>query len=160
MLIEDEIIEIEKIGERDTIDINVSGDRLFLANGILTHNSAVNETDINHSHIAGGLGKINTSDVSISIIFTESMKEVGDIVFKFTKTRNSDGVGKRVLLKWNAKYLRITDASKDDSIEQSKLKKEKPDVETEIDAVIKSEKVKREYTHPVATGGVMDLMDF
>jgi intein/homing endonuclease len=35
----DEILSIDPIGEMDTIDIEVSGDHLFYANGILTHNS-------------------------------------------------------------------------------------------------------------------------
>lgn len=39
MLFNDEIIEIEELDERDTIDIMVDGNHLFYANDILVHNS-------------------------------------------------------------------------------------------------------------------------
>ncbi len=39
MEFKDKIVSIECIGEMDTVDIEVSGDHLFYANDILTHNS-------------------------------------------------------------------------------------------------------------------------
>lgn len=39
-MILDEIVSIKKVGIRKTIDISVTGNSLFLCNGILTHNSA------------------------------------------------------------------------------------------------------------------------
>jgi len=69
---------------------------------------AVNQTDLNHSHIAGGISKINTTDVYVSIIMTDAMRASGEIAFMFLKTRSSDGVGKTIYLKWNGSSLRIT----------------------------------------------------
>ena len=69
---------------------------------------AVNQTDLNHSHIAGGISKINTTDVYVSIIMTDAMRASGEIAFMFLKTRSSDGVGKTAYLKWNGSTLRIT----------------------------------------------------
>lgn len=39
-MILDEIVSIVRVGIKKTIDIEVSGDKLFYCNGILTHNSA------------------------------------------------------------------------------------------------------------------------
>jgi archaellum biogenesis ATPase FlaH len=70
---------------------------------------AVNAAQHNHSHIAGGISKINICDVYISIKFTETMRLQNEIFFSLQKTRNSDGVGKGVFLKWDPKRLRIID---------------------------------------------------
>lgn len=70
---------------------------------------AVDTLDHNHSHIAGGISKINICDTFWSIILTDIMKAKGECMFKLQKTRNSDGVGKTIHLKWDAKYLRIRD---------------------------------------------------
>ena len=44
VIIEDEIISIECIGEQELIDIEVGGDNLFFANDILTHNSGYDKS--------------------------------------------------------------------------------------------------------------------
>jgi archaellum biogenesis ATPase FlaH len=63
--------------------------------------------DHDHSQIAGGISKINIADVYLSIIMTPNMRSLGQIVFVLLKTRNSDGVGSQIHLKWDGKYLRI-----------------------------------------------------
>ena len=70
---------------------------------------AVGQTDLNHSHIAGGISKVNTTDVYVSIIMNEAMRQQGTIAMQFLKTRSSDGVGKTIYLKWHNTTLRITD---------------------------------------------------
>lgn len=70
--------------------------------------SAIDAQELNQGHIAGGLTKVNTVDVYASIILTPTMKASGEIGFSFLKTRNSDGVGKTIFLKWDNKRLRIT----------------------------------------------------
>lgn len=107
--IDDEIVSIECIGEQETIDINVSGNKLFYANDLLTHNSAVEEMEYDHSHIAGGISKINTADNVIGIFTSMAMKERGRYQIQFMKTRSSSGVGQFVELKFNPDTLRITD---------------------------------------------------
>jgi hypothetical protein len=109
----DEIESIEYVGEQETIDINVSGNRLFYANGILTHNSAVEEIEFDHSHISGGLSKIMTADNVIGIFTSRAMKERGRYQIQFMKTRNSAGVGQKVDLEFNLDTLRITDAGEE-----------------------------------------------
>jgi hypothetical protein len=112
--IEDEIVSIECIGEQETIDINVSGNRLFYANDILTHNSAVEEIEYDHSHIAGGISKINTADNVIGIFTSNAMRENGRYQVQFMKTRSSSGVGSKVDLAFDVDTLRISDLEETD----------------------------------------------
>lgn len=63
--------------------------------------------DHDHSQIAGGISKINVADVYWSIIMTDEMRNIGEIVFVLLKTRNSDGVGSQIHLKWDGKFLQI-----------------------------------------------------
>jgi hypothetical protein len=107
--IDDEIVEIEYLGEQDTIDINVSGNRLFYANGILTHNSAQEEVEFNHAHISGGISKINTSDNFIGIYTSRAMRERGKYQLQLLKTRNSNGVGQKIDLDFDLNTLKVTD---------------------------------------------------
>lgn len=79
--------------------------------------SAVDAQELNHSHIAGGISKINTVDWYLSIIMNPTMKAAGEIGFAFLKTRSSDGVGKTVYLQWDNKTLRIRNLPKDEDID-------------------------------------------
>ena len=85
---------------------------LILVTASQQNRSAIGVDDINQSHIAGGLGKINITDNHISIVSNDAMKARGEIAFKLIKTRSSDGVNKYVNLNWNNKTLRITDGLK------------------------------------------------
>lgn len=110
---EDEIVSIEYSGEEDTIDINVTGNRLFYANDILTHNSAVDEIEFDHSHISGGMSKIMTADNVIGIFTSRHMREKGQYQIQLMKTRNSSGVGQKIDLSFNVDTLRISDDGDD-----------------------------------------------
>ena len=89
---------------------NIANDyNAFMITASQQNRGAVNQTDLNHSHIAGGISKINTTDVYVSIIMNDAMRAAGEIAFMFLKTRSSDGVGKTVYLTWNGATLRITD---------------------------------------------------
>lgn len=110
MLIEDEIVEIIEVGEMELMDIEVDQDHLFLANGILTHNSAVTaQGEFDHSHIAGGISKINTSDNLITLYAPSHMKEKGEYDLILQKTRSSASVGQRIKLRYDPGCMRITD---------------------------------------------------
>ena len=93
--------------------------------------AAVGEVDIDHSHIAGGISKIDTCDLAISIIFTDSMKAAGEIAFQLIKTRNSDGVGKNVNLKWVGKFLRIKDPDDIDNAVRYKHDRAQPKLQVD-----------------------------
>ena len=108
-LLEDEIVSIEPVGYEDTIDIETDGNHLFFANNILTHNSAVSQDDLDHSHIAGGISKINTADLVLGIIATDAMREKGVYELQVLKTRNSSGTGRKVRLKFLSECMTIKD---------------------------------------------------
>lgn len=80
--------------------------------------SAIDATEMNQSHIAGGLTKVNTVDIYASIILTPAMKAAGEIGFAFLKTRNSDGAGKTIWLRWDNNTLRIKNPIKQEKIDE------------------------------------------
>ena len=71
--------------------------------------SAVEEIEFDHSHISGGISKINTADNVFGIFTSRSMREKGRYVLQLMKTRSSAGVGMKVELEFNIESLRITD---------------------------------------------------
>ena len=72
--------------------------------------SAVEEIEFDHSHIAGGLSKINTADNVFGIFTSRAMRERGRYQLQLMKTRSSSGVGQKIDLEFNVESLRITDA--------------------------------------------------
>lgn len=76
--------------------------------------SAVDEVEFDHSHIAGGISKINTADNLIGIFSSKAMRERGRVQIQFMKTRSSSGVGQKLDLKFNVQSLRITDLDEDE----------------------------------------------
>src|SRR6056300_324228 len=71
--------------------------------------SAVEEVEFDHSHIAGGLSKINTADNVFGIFTSRAMRERGRYQIQLMKTRSSSGVGQKVELEFDMESLRITD---------------------------------------------------
>jgi hypothetical protein len=71
--------------------------------------SAVEEIEFDHSHISGGISKINTADNVFGIFTSRSMRERGQYQIQLMKTRSSSGVGQKVELAFNVDTLRITD---------------------------------------------------
>ena len=80
--------------------------------------SAVEEIEFDHSHISGGLSKIQTADNVIGIFTSRAMKERGRYQIQFMKTRSSSGVGQKVDLEFNVETLRISDLGDEDSAPQ------------------------------------------
>jgi len=80
--------------------------------------AAIKTDDIDQSNIAGGISKINTCDNLIAIIQTEAMKAAGEYMLKIVKSRNSNGVGKIVMLRWDHVSLRVRDF---DDMSQDKI---------------------------------------
>jgi len=71
--------------------------------------SAVEEIEFDHSHISGGISKINTADNVFGIFTSRSMRERGLYQIQLMKTRSSSGVGQKIELKFDTETLRITD---------------------------------------------------
>jgi hypothetical protein len=75
--------------------------------------TAVDEIEFDHSHISGGISKINTADNVFGIFTSRSMKERGLYQLQLMKTRSSSGVGQKIELAYNVDTLRITDLDPD-----------------------------------------------
>ena len=75
---------------------------------------AVEEIEFDHSHISGGLSKIQTADNVFGIFTSRAMRERGRYQIQLMKTRSSSGVGQKVDLEFNLDSLRISDLPEDE----------------------------------------------
>jgi archaellum biogenesis ATPase FlaH len=75
--------------------------------------AAVEEVEFDHSHISGGLSKIQTADNVIGIFTSRAMRERGRYQIQLMKTRSSSGVGQKLDLDFNIDTLRISDLPED-----------------------------------------------
>jgi hypothetical protein len=87
--------------------------QLLFATASQLNRSAVEEIEFDHSHISGGLSKIQTADNVIGIFTSQAMRERGRYQVQFMKTRSSSGVGQKVDLEFDREGLRITDLEED-----------------------------------------------
>jgi KaiC/GvpD/RAD55 family RecA-like ATPase len=93
---------------------NFAGEGNYLfATASQLNRGAVDEIEFDHSHIAGGISKIQTADNVIAIFSSRIMRERGRTQVQFMKTRSSSGVGQKVELEFNIDTLRIEDLSED-----------------------------------------------
>lgn len=76
--------------------------------------SSVEEIEFDHSHISGGISKINTADNLIGIFTSRAMRERGRYQIQLMKTRSSSGVGMKVDLGFDVDTLRIFDIGEED----------------------------------------------
>lgn len=81
--------------------------------------AAVEEVEFDHSHISGGLSKIQTADNVIGIFTSRAMRERGRYQIQLMKTRSSSGVGQKLDLDFNIETLRITDLPEDQQESES-----------------------------------------
>jgi hypothetical protein len=71
---------------------------------------AVDEIEFDHSHISGGISKINTADNVFGIFTSRAMRERGRYQIQCMKSRSSTGVGMKVDLDYNIDTMRISDS--------------------------------------------------
>lgn len=79
-----------------------------IASASQQNRGAVDQTYINQSHVAGGLSKVNTADIWISILANKAQRAASECAFQFLKTRSSEGEGEVVYMQWT-KNIRIKD---------------------------------------------------
>jgi len=75
--------------------------------------SAVGEQELDHSHIAGGLTKIQTCDSAMALFKYPSRAD--QYVVQFLKTRSSSGLGKKIKLTFDEDTLIITDGPEEEN---------------------------------------------
>jgi KaiC/GvpD/RAD55 family RecA-like ATPase len=93
---------------------------------------AVEEVEYDHSHISGGISKINTADNVFGIFTSRAMRERGRYQLQLMKTRSSSGVGQKVELEFDIESLRIRDLAEDQDYQE--FKKRAPSIYESIKA--------------------------
>jgi replicative DNA helicase len=94
--------------------------------------SAVEEIEFDHSHISGGISKINTADNVFGIFTSRAMRERGKYQIQCMKSRSSTGVGQKIDLEYNIETMRITDLAEDEQYQE--FKKRAPSIYESIKA--------------------------
>ena len=87
---------------------------ILLVTASQLNRSAVEEIEFDHSHISGGISKINTADNVFGIFTSRAMKERGKYQIQCMKSRSSTGVGQKIDLEYNMETMRITDPGEQD----------------------------------------------
>ena len=116
--------------------------------------AAVEEIEFDHSHISGGLSKIQTADNVIGIFTSRAMKERGRYQIQFMKTRSSSGVGQKVDLEFNVETLRIADLYEDDDNSSFKQQQANP-----INTLKRTSVVSTSSSVDPDTGEILDRAD-
>ena len=83
--------------------------RVLFVTASQLNRSAVEEIEFDHSHISGGISKINTADNVFGIFTSRHMREQGKYQLQLMKTRSSSGVGQKIELAFDINTLRIID---------------------------------------------------
>ncbi len=76
--------------------------------------SSVDAQEFDHSHIAGGISKINTADNVFGIYTSITLRERGIYSLQMLKTRSSSSVGEKIELKYNINSMAIDDMDNSD----------------------------------------------
>jgi hypothetical protein len=105
------ILKIEELDEREMVDIEVSGNHLFYANDILTHNSS---SDVELTDTSESFGLPATADLMFALISTEELENLGQILVKQLKNRYNDPtVNKRFVVGIDRSKMRLYDVEQD-----------------------------------------------
>jgi KaiC/GvpD/RAD55 family RecA-like ATPase len=85
--------------------------------------ASVEEIEFDHSHISGGISKINTADNLIGIFTSRAMRERGRYQIQLMKTRSSSGVNSKIDLEFDVDSLRIRDLGEEEEFNDSDKRK-------------------------------------
>jgi archaellum biogenesis ATPase FlaH len=92
--------------------------QIVLVTASQLNRGAVEEVEFDHSHISGGLSKIQTADNVFGIFTSRAMRERGKYQIQLMKTRSSSGVGQKIDLEFDIESLRITDLGQDEEYKE------------------------------------------
>jgi archaellum biogenesis ATPase FlaH len=93
---------------------------ILLVTASQLNRASVEEVEFDHSHISGGISKINTADNLFGIFTSRAMREHGKYQLQLMKTRSSSGVGQKIELEFDIDSLRIRDLAEDPDYQQFK----------------------------------------
>lgn len=122
--------------------------------------SAVDEIEFDHSHIAGGISKINTADNVFGIFTSRSMRERGKYQIQCMKSRSSTGVGMKIDLDYDIETMRISDSDPEGYADQQAKYRPAPsptDIMNQVKA--QSTLVSTEPIIDQATGEVLEPLN-
>jgi archaellum biogenesis ATPase FlaH len=74
---------------------------------------SVDAQEFDHSHIAGGISKINTADNVFGIFTSLTMRQNGKYQLQFLKTRSASAVGEKLELAYDPDCMRLSDMPDD-----------------------------------------------
>ena len=112
----DEIISIEEYKEVPVIDIEVTGNHLFYANDLLTHNSGSSGyagEDISMNNTSDSAGINMDADAIFAAYQLEGERELGRINIKILKNRLGGYVDQSFPMKVNYETLNVSDWDSD-----------------------------------------------
>ena len=119
---------------------------LFVTASQLNRGS-VEEIEFDHSHISGGISKIQTADNVIGIFTSRAMRERGRYQIQLMKTRNSSGVNSKIDLEFDVESLRIRDMNEEEDYDQFSKQKS-----TVFDQIKRQTKIQSEEKEEETTG--------
>lgn len=119
--------------------------------------SAVEEIEFDHSHISGGISKINTADNVFGIFTSRSMRERGQYQLQLMKTRSSSGVGQKIELDFNNDTLRITDSDPEGYGKQKDVQPSANDIMSRVKATSTLNDVIQNTVEPETNKIVADI---
>jgi archaellum biogenesis ATPase FlaH len=111
--------------------------------------SAVEEIEFDHSHISGGISKINTADNVFGIFTSRAMRERGRYQIQLMKTRSSSGVGQKVDLDYDLDTLRITDPGEEAQGTPGTLRPQTNSIMSQIKSVGKLDSADNHVDKPI-----------
>lgn len=133
---------------------------ILLVTASQLNRSAVDEIEFDHSHIAGGISKINTADNVFGIFTSRSMRERGKYQIQCMKSRSSTGVGMKIDLDYDIETMRISDSDPDGYADQQAKYRPAPsptDIMNQVKA--QSTLVSTEPIIDQATGEVLEPLN-
>ena len=133
---------------------------ILLVTASQLNRSAVDEIEFDHSHIAGGISKINTADNVFGIFTSRSMRERGKYQIQCMKSRSSTGVGMKIDLEYDIETMRISDSDPDGYADQQAKYRPSPspiDIMNQVKA--QSTLVSTEPIIDQATGEILEPLN-
>ena len=97
----------DKFVSEEMRNFAVEHDILF-ATASQLNRAAVEEVEFDHSHISGGISKINTADNVFGIFTSRAMRERGRYQIQLMKTRSSSAVGQKLEMDFDPTTLLIS----------------------------------------------------
>ena len=123
---------------------------------------AVEEVEFDHSHISGGLSKIQTADNVFGIFTSRAMRERGRYQLQLMKTRSSSGVGQKIDLEFNIDSLKISDLPEDQQSDDAGSQRSSniiSQIKARNSTVVDSDGVVQDPTQGAAVGKVKAIVE-